>query len=210
MQQDIETYELVKDLPCLPAGSKAKWDAKQELWIFNKGDDEAEYVFTQKEIQDLVWFKPVYKINTYSPKVGDWVTTIDSSKAGDHKGTGWKKDFTFRIHNYHGGANPVWPAAGDGIYPEFVRPATPEEIASVEVSFYIGYYPEFNMGGRAAVTFGCQTITYEELLGMRRLIAIGERYGIRVMVPEKGPTDKPIPLQWVEWIIWMVEQEMKK
>ena len=64
-KQEIVGYELLKDLPGIPAGSKTIKKGKAYYYF---GDD---LQYRTKDLQDTTWFKPIYKVKEVVVKISE-------------------------------------------------------------------------------------------------------------------------------------------
>ena len=78
-KQEVIVYELLKDLPGIPAGTKNNGRAKEGNYNFSSAGNTL--IFTSKDVQDTTWFKPIYKAKEVVVKIsGDREVAIKDNK----------------------------------------------------------------------------------------------------------------------------------
>lgn len=71
----------------------------------------------------------------WTPKEGDWVTCIEGDYSGGKAGVGFKSGLTFKIKNLENTSNGICAFGarnGNGVYVNYIREATPEEIKKID------------------------------------------------------------------------------
>lgn len=78
VKQDIVGYELLKDLPGIPAGTKS---TLRQGGCYFTHSIEGSINFKEQQLQDTTWFKPIYKAKEVVVKIsgGREVTVADNN-----------------------------------------------------------------------------------------------------------------------------------